>query len=252
MISEPFATGSSMIHDLDPRVRIVFAAAFALTVALSYEFGTLAAAFLVSCLPVILARLRLGEVAKRLLLVNGLILFLWIVLPLTYGGQEAFQVGSLTVYRQGLVLSAQVTLKSNAILLACIGLLATMSVSSLGHALDRMHMPGKIVHLLLLTYRYIFVIEQEYQRLMTAAKVRSFRPRTNLHTYRTYAYLMGMLFVRSSDRAERVDRAMRCRGFRGRFYCLREFSLDLPDWIWIGVMTITITGLGALEWLQTT
>ena len=252
MIDEPFASGNSMIHRLDPRVRIVFAAAFAVAVALSYEFATLVTALLISCLFIPLAGLNAREVTKKILLVNGLILFFWIVLPFTYKGQPLFHIGPFTAYRPGIILSAQVTLKSNDILTACIGLVATMSVSSLGYALDRLRIPGKIVHLLLLTYRYIFVIEQEYQRLMTAAKVRSFRPKTNLHTYKTYAYLVGMLFVRASDRAERVHQAMQCRGFKGKFYCLREFSLCLPDWIWIAAMSIIIIGLGALEWIQKT
>lgn len=250
MINEPFASGNSVIHRLDPRVRIVFATAFAFAVALSYEFTTLGTAFLISCLFIPLARLNAREVIKKILLVNGLILFLWIILPFTFKGRPLFQIGPFTAYWPGIILSAQITLKSNAILVACIGLMATMSISTLGYALDRLHMPGKIVHLLLLTYRYIFVIEQEYQRLITAAKVRSFRPKTNIHTYKTYAYLIGMLFVRASDRAERVHQAMQCRGFRGKFYCLREFSLCLPDWIWIAAMTIIIIGLGALEWIQ--
>jgi cobalt/nickel transport system permease protein len=78
--------------------------------------------------------------------------------------------------------------------------------------------------LLLLAYRYIFVIEQEYQRLYRAAKMRNFRPASNLHTYRTYAYLVGMLFVRASERARRVHLAMKCRGFTGRFHSLAHFA----------------------------
>ena len=37
--------------------------------------------------------------------------------------------------------------------------------------------------------------------------------------------LLGMLLVRSVDRAERVRRAMLCRGFRGVFLSLHEFRL---------------------------
>ena len=60
------------------------------------------------------------------------------------------------------------------------------------------------------------VLEEEYQRLARAARIRGFRAGTDLHTYRTYAYLVGMLFVRAADRAERVRNAMLCRGFNGQ------------------------------------
>ena len=101
-----------------------------------------------------------------------------------------------------------------------------MPLATLGYALNRLRVPDKIVHLLLMTYRYVFVLEQEYQRLMRAVKIRGFQPATNLHTYRTYAYVVGMLFVRAAERAERVQQAMLCRGFKRKFYCLQEFKAD--------------------------
>ncbi|MFW5792080.1 MAG: energy-coupling factor transporter transmembrane component T family protein, partial [Desulfohalobiaceae bacterium] len=85
-------------------------------------------------------------------------------------------------------------------------------------------------------------IEQEYLRLRRAMKTRAFRPRTNLHTYRSYGHLLGMLFVRSFDRAERVHQAMRCRGFKGRFYSLTEFSLTSRDVVFgLACMVLTAT-----------
>jgi cobalt/nickel transport system permease protein len=152
------------------------------------------------------------------------------------------------VTREGILISARITLKSNAILLAFIALIASTPIATLGHALNRLHIPGKIVHLLLLTYRYVFVIEQEYQRLVRATKIRGFRPKSNMHTYRTYAYLIGMLFVRASERAERVRQAMLCRGFKGKFYSLREFSFSRQDFIWSAFMGIAVIGLSIVEW----
>ena len=82
----------------------------------------------------------------------------------------------------------------------------------LGHALGHLHVPRKLAHLLLFTVRYLDVLDREYRRLRAAMKVRSFRPRMSLHTYRAYGYLVGMLLVRSFDRSERMLAAMKCRG----------------------------------------
>jgi cobalt/nickel transport system permease protein len=110
--------------------------------------------------------------------------------------------------------------------------------------------PDKIVSLLLITYRYIFVMKQEFERLSRAAKARGFRPKTNIHTYRTYAYLVGMLLVRAVERAERVHKAMICRGFRGKFYSLHKFSVSLPDLVWSVVFGVLLVIVELIEWTK--
>ena len=251
MLKEPFAVGNSIIHRLDPRIRIAVATVYSVIVALSSHFTALATAVAVSLVLIMLAGLSLREVVKRIIIVNSFILLLWFVLPLTFQGPVAFTMGPLGVYRPGIIMSAQITLKSNAILLALITLTATMPFSTLSAALNRLYVPDKIVHLLLMMYRYVFVIEQEYHRLIRAIRIRGFRPGTNLHTYKTYAYIVGMLFVRSALRADRVYNAMLCRGFKRKFYCLHEFHAGKHEWLFTTAMGGIMTGLMYLERLDT-
>lgn len=252
MIDEPFSSGCSLFHRLDPRIKIVFATIYSFMVAVMTQFDAMAASLVFSLALIAMARLNGQQVARRLTIVNVLNIFFWIVLPLTFEGNPLFQIGTLEITRSGVLLAAQITLKSNAILLAFITMVATSSIAILGHAMNQLRIPDKMVHLLLMTYRYVFVIEQEYQRLLKAVKIRNFRPKTNMHTYRTYAYLVGMLFVRASARAERVHHAMLCRGFKGKFYCLHDFSVSRLDLIWSTSMGVVIIGLGLLEWMITT
>ena len=250
MISEPFAAGNSIIHRLDPRTRIIFATVYCFVVAASREFPVLLAAVAISIGLILSGGLPVKKVAKRLVLVNGLILLLWVMVPLTYGGESLFRIGGLDLSRAGVILSARITLKSNAILLAFMALIATMTFATLGHALKLLGVPHKIIYLLLMNYRYVFVIEQEYQRLIRAAKIRGFQPKTNLHTYRTYAYVIGMLLVRAVSRAQRVYQAMLCRGFGGSFFSLQEFKTDRNSWIFSTLMTIILISLIILEWTK--
>ncbi len=101
-----------------------------------------------------------------------------------------------------------------------------------------------------MTYRYLFVIDQEYQRLIRAVQIRGFRPGTNLHTYRTYAYIVGMLLVRSAVRADQVYKAMLCRGFKRKFYCLHEFKAGPNQWLFAAAMGGVMLALIYLEWLK--
>ena len=251
MPGEPFSVGNSQVHRLDPRIKLIFATIYSFIVALSDQFPALLAALCLSFILIGVARLNIRDVARRVALANGLILLFWLVLPITFKGEPLFYLGPLAASKEGLLLSARITLRSNAILLAFIALVASSSVSTLGYALNSLRVPQKLVHLLLMTYRYVFVIEQEYQRLNRAARIRGFEPKTNMHTYKALAYFAGMIFVRASARAERVSQAMLCRGFKGRFYCLREFSLSPLDWTWSVLMTAAFFCLVTLEWIKT-
>ena len=247
MLREPFAVGDSPLHRLDPRVRLASAAVYSCAVAVCREFPARAAARALSLALVMVARLRTVEVLKRLMVVNGLVVFIWAVIPFTFPGEVLFRLGPFQAAREGVALAAQITLKSNAIVLAFMALVATMPFATVGHALHRLRVPDKIVHLLLMTYRYVFVLEQEYQRLVRAARIRGFRPGTDLHTYRTYAYLVGMLFVKAVDRAERVRWAMLCRGFKRRFYSLQEFKAGAGGLFFGLLISAAVAVIVALE-----
>jgi cobalt/nickel transport system permease protein len=61
-----------------------------------------------------------------------------------------------------------------------------------------------------------------------------------------------MLLVRASARADRVYQAMLCRGFKGRFYCIHQFSFSRLDRIWSVILVIYLALLGDMEWLNHT
>ncbi len=250
MIRESFAEGASWIHGIDPRLRVTGAVAFAVVVAVSYDFTALLIALILSLFMAMSARLDFQTVMQRLLAPAVFILLLWAILPWSYEGETLTTLGPLTITRPGVTLCAQISLKTVCLMVAFMALVATMTVDTLGHALNRLLLPDKMVHLLLITYRYLFVIEQEYQRLVRAMKIRNFHPKTNLHSYRTYAYLVGMLFVRASERARRVHSAMICRGFNGRFVSLRAFPPNPLNLIFCLVVSLSLALLVTLEWVK--
>lgn len=247
-IQEPFSEGTSPAHRLDPRGKVVVAALFAVLLAVAQTYAAVLAGLGLALICLVLARLPWKKVASRLLVVNSFIIFLWLVLPLTYPGEEVWRLGPLSVTREGLIYTGLITVKSNAIIIALIALVATIPIVTLGQSLQALRLPDKLCHLLLFTYRYLHVFEQEFQRLIQAMKIRGFQPKTNLHTYRSYAYLAAMLLVHSYDRAERVYQAMLCRGFHGTFYSLRTFSWERRDGIFLALSLPVLAVLCYLEW----
>lgn len=237
---EEFALGNSYVHRLDPRVKILAALFFSIVVALN---NSVTACVMALCFPVVLialARINLRRLLVRLVVVNGFVLFLWFFLPFTYKGEVIYAFGPLAVHREGVLYALLITLKSNVIVLTVVALLGTSPVFHIVHALSHLGVPDKLVHLFFFCYRYLHVVHDEYHRLVNAIKIRGFRPRTDLHTYRTYSYLVGALLVRSFDRSTRILAAMKCRGFKGRFYILDRHAMGRQDYF-VGVSSVLFT-----------
>ncbi len=248
MVAEEFSSGNSPMHDLDPRIKIIVTTLFSTIVAVSDRTEVLLLALLFSACCIILSSLPLIKVMARLALVNGFILLLWVFLPFTYPGKTLFSLGPLEATVEGIRYVLSITIKSNTIVLAAIALLGTTPIFTLAHALRHLHVPDKLVQLLFFSFRYIHVIYLEYVRLINAMKVRCFHPRSDLHTYKTYAHLVGMVVLKSYERSERVRDAMLCRGFKGKFWVLDHFRLKRGDVILCIIMLIYLTGLGFLQW----
>ncbi len=244
-----FASGDSLLHRLDPRVKIVVATLFSVVVALADNYLCLVTAVGVAVTLLLVARLSWKQVALRLLAVNTFIFFLWLFLPFTYGGEELFSIGPLHATREGIGYALLITVKSNTIVLGLIALLATSPIITLGHAMSHLHVPDKLIHLFFFTIRYLQVLHLEYERLRDAMRIRGFKPRSNLHTYKSLAYLIGMLLTKSFDRAERIRKAMLCRGFHGKYYLISHFKLKRGDMAMFVFMMLIISGMVALQWL---
>ena len=248
IINESFSEGNTFIHRLDPRVKLLAAFLFSVIISVSSRFIPLFLSFIIAFALLTSARLPIKTVLLRLLFANLFIFLLWIFIPFTMKGEILVPLGPLTLSREGLFFCFLLTIKSNAIIIILIALTATMPVFTLGRAMSSFRVPAKIVNLFIFSYRYIHAILLEYKRLKEAMDMRGFRPKTNMHSYRSYAYLVGMLIVKSHDRAERVHSAMLCRGFQGRFFDLTEFSLKGTDLIFITTFIICLMVITLIQW----
>lgn len=248
MIQEPFARGKSIVHTMDPRVKIIVAISFSVVLAVSTKPSVLLMGFLFAFLLIVLAQLNIRQVLYRLLVVNAFVVFLWVILPFTFPGAPVLSIGGLAISRQGLLTCLEITVKSNAIVLVSMALLSTSTVFGLVHGLHHLKVPNKLVHLFFFSFRYIHVIYTEYRKIIDAMKARGFEPGTSLHTYKTYAYLLGTLFLKSSERSKRVYEAMICRGFDGTFWVYHHFSFRKRDMMALILMGFYVLLLAFMQW----
>ncbi len=248
MIEEEFSKGSSLIHIIDPRVKIAGALLYSCVIAVSNK---LPVALLGLCFAVIiigLARLNIKPLLQRLLIVNAFIFFLWLILPFTFSGNTLLTIGNLRMTEQGVSYTLLLTIKCNAIILVNVGLISTCRIFKLVHALRHLAVPDKIVHLFFFLYRYAHVLLFEYAKLKDTLKIRGFNPKTSLRTYKTYGSIVGALLLRGYERSEHIHKAMVCRGFKGKYWLLDHFKITKKDIMVALIMLLGLIGLGILQW----
>ncbi len=117
----------------------------------------------------------------------------------------------ITGFRQCLMLSVRL----NAVGVWLILISGSMSATDFLNTLQYFRLPDKLVSSLFFTCKFIAMLRDELLRFRNAARIRCFQPGTNLHTYRTQAWWLGMLIVRCTEKAQILQDVMKCRGYCG-------------------------------------
>jgi cobalt/nickel transport system permease protein len=222
--------GNSPVHRLDPRWRLAALLVAAVAVALLQAPLPAVTALAATLLLVVAARLPAPWYAVRLGAALVLPAFFVIWLPFVpRPGDECWDLAGVVVSASGAMRAATVLAKAASVVSIMLVLLATAPLPDTFKAAQSLHAPGWLVHLALLSYRYVGLLGDEFVRLRTALRVRGYRNRAGLHAYRTIGQVAGTLLVRGHERSERVAQAMRCRGFDGRFRSLHNFRTRTAD-----------------------
>ncbi len=237
---EVFAEGNSFLHKLDPRIKILVLLLFAIFCAISQNLLIPFIYLLLSIFLVWLAKLHFKTLLNRIIGANFFIFFIWIFIPISYQKNPYIDLGIIKLSWEGVKYALSITLKCNAIILATIALLATSSIFSIAHAMSHLKVPDKLVMIFFLFYRYISVIHEEYIKIKRAVLARGFKSGTNLHTYKTYAYIVGALLIKSFQRSTEIYRAMLARGFNGIFPLYEHFELKKIDFLFGIILSIIV------------
>jgi cobalt/nickel transport system permease protein len=134
------------------------------------------------------------------------------------------------------------TARALSIIFLALALVATSPFADVVKAAQAIGVPSLLTRIALLSYRYVFLLADDFARMRTSIIARGFRNRTNRHSYSTIGRVTGTLFVRSAERAERVAHAMACRGFDGRCRAMNGFHTRLFDI----VFCVAITAVAAI------
>lgn len=213
-----YARIPSMVATFDPRARIISALAILLTVVAAPSSRP---GILVVCLVPLAVYAQMAGVPARWLLVRSASVLPFALVAgawMPFAGPELGGWGALGHLVARAMLSAMTL-----VLLA-----STTRFPLLLRGLEGMGMPRVLTTVLSFTYRFLFVLVDEAERLEMAVRSRAPRARGR---FRALAHSVGYLFLRTYERAERVYRAMLARGFRGEVPAAEPMSLRGPDFV---------------------
>jgi cobalt/nickel transport system permease protein len=156
-----------------------------------------------------LAMVEWRQVAIRLTLDLPLM-----VLAVTYalaGRAPHTDVLGLTLSQPGLRAGLAILVKATIGLVTVSALAAASSIDEILDGLRRLHAPGWFVQLIALTIRQLQVLRRDLARIRMAVAIRT-GPTRSTTTLVTGARCLGTLFVRSTERADRLRLASHLRG----------------------------------------
>jgi cobalt/nickel transport system permease protein len=199
-VLSPYQHGSRAVHRLPAGAKLAAAVACILLIVLLPRTAWWAYAAIGALLVVLafITRANLRQMLVRLLLLEPFVLGIALLALLRPGGVALF-LSMLT--------------KSTLCLACMILLTATTRFSDLLAVLWRIRVPSLLVTTLALMHRYLFVLLEEMERMQRARRSRTFVAGRS-SAWRNSAQVAGQLFVRTSERAERVYLAMCARGWK--------------------------------------
>ncbi len=213
---DALAQAGSPIHDLPPLAKLIVTIAYiAVTVSFhKYDIASLAVMVLYPVLLSALSGISVGMCFYKFRIVLPVIILVGIFNPF-FDTAPIARIGG--VYISGGVISMiTLILKGIFSLMASFYLIATTKIDHLCAALRKIHFPGMLVTLFLLTYRYIGMMMSELSIMTTAYALRA-PGQKGIHVS-AWGSFIGQLFLRSMDRAEEIYESMQLRGFDGNFY----------------------------------
>ncbi|KRN90575.1 ABC transporter permease [Ligilactobacillus ceti DSM 22408] len=255
-----YIKGNSLIHQLDPRLKIFLSFYFIGIIFLCNNWQTygLLAALTLVC--VWLTHVGIGFFVKGLRPLLWLILFTVVVQILfSTGGEVLWQLGFIKITDVGLKDAVFIFCRFVLIIFMSTLLTLTTTPLEIADGLESLMMPLKKLHvpvyeialMLSIALRFIPLLMDETTKIMNAQRSRglNFAEGNLLQKAKSVIPLLIPLFISSFNRAEELAYAMEARGYQGG-----EGRTKYRVQIWQGKDTVALILFGvitlALIWLR--
>lgn len=232
------AAGRSPLLQLETRLKILSLISMIIIFSTIKNILLLAVAALVLLGIALLARISPVALLKRLIWFLPFAGVMVLLVPFITPGQPLW-TGNILAFKltatveggqKALFLALRVL---NAVLALTI-LTETTTQSQLLQGLRQLGLPDLLVSLIAFTLRYFSLLGSELERMQTARQARGFQRGKGLYhwrTMKTLGQMVGMLFLRATERGDRIYIAMLARGYQGEVACSTQMAPRWQDWV---------------------
>ncbi len=239
---DKYASLKSPIHEFDPRAKIL---TFSFLIFLFVFVNDLKLAvinLLFAVVLLLISRLPLRFVFNRIKLVFLFVFPILVIMSLTVKGSELIGIYGVSVTYEGVRYGSLIILRAIAAVTLVLTMLGTMRFDTTIKALYMLKVPGALVQMLMFTYRYIFVLLDEFSRMLRAMSCKGFVLKANRYALSMLGNMIGMLIVKSYERSDRVYKSMISKGYTGNPMTLTKFNMVAGDY----ALIVLIIGIAIL------
>ena len=251
-----FFPGSSFIHKLDARAKIVITLCFIVALFLCKNFFSLGLLFISALVAIALSRISFKVILKGLKMIVVLVVFTGI-LQIVYNDEgtvlwKPFQQFGFQITTGGVFSAVFIIARIIALILFSSLLTYTTSPTALSDAIERLLSPLKIFRvnvsslsmMMTIALRFIPTLIEEIDIIMSAQKARGADLETGTLVERAKALVPVFipLIVSSFRRAYELAFAMECRCYTGdnKRTRMKEMKLGVRDYIAFAVLVFLV------------
>lgn len=224
---DTLAYKNTFVHRLDPRIKLITTLVFIFTVVSfpKYELSKLIPFFIFPVLMGAAGDIPLKFILKKLLFVSPFVFFVAIFNPIIDTASMYIIYGFKI--SGGWVSCISIMIRFVLTISAALLLVATTSFPGVCRALERLYVPKVFVVQLFFLYRYLFVLAEETMRIVRAINMRTFGRKK--YGIKIFISTIGLLFMKTVERSERVYHSMCSRGFNGEIRLLKSDKTGFAD-----------------------
>lgn len=245
-----FFPGTSLLHKLDPRVKLALTFAYIILIFIPNNWVGLAAAVAFLLLCVCLSRIPPKVLLKGLKPVLPLLIFTSLINIFYVDGEPLVSFWIFSISAEGIFTAIFIAIRILCLIAASSLLTYTTSPTTLTDALERLMSPLRIIRvpvheiamMMTIALRFIPTLIEETDKIMSAQKARGADMESGNLLQRVKALIPVLvpLFVSSFRRAYELATAMECRCYRGGEgrTRMKQLRMSNRDYLAICVMLI--------------
>ncbi len=195
-----------------PKIAIIGSFIFSVFIAVRVKF------YIYDLIPifylVVLNYRTILKILKRLIKLNGFVLFV---------------CAGIYFFHKDLKTAETIFIRSNLIIFFNLLVFNNYIPFDVYRGIIKLPIPRKLKILFLFFIKFIEIFQREYSKLLDALKIRGFKPKTNIFTYKSYAYILAILFAKTLKKAKNLYNAIELRGFKGTIYSFYNDTIKLND-----------------------